>query len=274
MGYQPLNTSEQKTALAFTSQSAIFDVTSSQNTVIQYKRLRVRQHVKAYLSPNSRILELNSGTGEDAIWFAKNECQVHATDISAGMMQVLIQKIKNENLEKSVTYEFCSFTELDNLSDPGPYDVIFSNFAGLNCTGELFKALSAFDKLLKPGGMATIVMLPPVCLWEILLLFRGKYRTAFRRLFSKKGAAARVEGHEITCWYYHPSHIISALKTGFDVFALEGLCTLVPPSYIQDFPEKYPRLYKILENKEDRLKNKWPWKFIGDYFILSLKKKQ
>jgi hypothetical protein len=28
-----------------------------------------------------------------------------------------------------------------------------------------------------------------------------------------------------------------------------------------------------LKKKEDSLKNKWPWKYMGDYFIISLKKK-
>jgi ubiquinone/menaquinone biosynthesis C-methylase UbiE len=269
----PINISEQHTALAFNSQSGIFDHLFSQNTIIQYKRLRVRQHVLKYLSPDSQILELNSGTGEDAIWFAKKGCHVHATDISAGMMEVLLQKVRTAGLEKSVSQELCSFTELGNLKRKGPYDLIFSNFAGLNCTGELQKVLSAFDYLLKPGGMVTLVLLPPFCLWEILLLFKGKYRTAFRRFSGKKAVPARVEGHKIHCWYYKPAYLIGRLKSNFDVFDLEGLCTLVPPSYMQDFPEKYPGLYKYLKNKEDRWRKKWPWKFIGDYYILSLKKK-
>ena len=44
-------------------------------------------------------------------------------------------------LADKVTSELCSFTELENLKDKGPYDLIFSNFAGLNCTGELEKVL-------------------------------------------------------------------------------------------------------------------------------------
>jgi hypothetical protein len=52
------------------------------------------------------------------------------------------------------------------------------------------------------------------------------------------------------------------------------LCTLVPPSYIEGFPEKHPGAYEVLKAKEDKWKNKWPWKYIGDYYIISLKKKE
>ena len=52
----------------------------------------------------------------------------------------------------------------------GPYDMIFSNFAGLNCTGELDKVLASFSSLLKPKGIVTLVLLPGFCLWEFLLI--------------------------------------------------------------------------------------------------------
>jgi ubiquinone/menaquinone biosynthesis C-methylase UbiE len=61
---------EQQAAAAFDKQSVIFDQLYSADTIIQYKRQRVRNHVERYLSPNSNILELNAGTGEDAVYFA------------------------------------------------------------------------------------------------------------------------------------------------------------------------------------------------------------
>src|ERR1044071_10224967 len=90
---------EQQAAAAFNKQSAIFDQIYSSNAIIQYKRKRVRDHVEHYLKPNSKILELNAGTGEDAIYFAERGHEVHATDISSGMQQELIQKIKDHHLE-------------------------------------------------------------------------------------------------------------------------------------------------------------------------------
>ena len=264
---------EQLSAAAFTRQSALFDDIYAENTIVKYKRERVRNHVNRYLQPNSNILELNAGTGEDAIYFASQQHEVHATDFSDGMLNALAAKVKKNSLEQHITFEKCSFTELENLRNKGPYDLIFSNFAGLNCTEKLPKVLGSFKSLLSPGGLVTLVILPPFCLWETLLLFRWKFKTAFRRFNSKNGTDAHVEGVHFKCWYYHPSFVVNALEDDFEVLSLEGLCTIVPPSYIEGFAEKYPALYRTLKKIEDRLKGKWPWKNIGDYYIITLRKK-
>ncbi|WP_183564828.1 class I SAM-dependent methyltransferase [Mucilaginibacter sp. SP1R1] len=262
---------EADASMAFSKQSVIFDEIYSGNTIINYKRARVRQHVLQRLAPDSSILELNSGTGEDALFFAHAGHHVHATDISTGMQQVLQQKTASHR--NKVSLEICSFTELNRLKNQGPFDHIFSNFGGLNCTGELDKVLLSFDTLLKPGGKVTLVIIPGFCLWETLLVFKGKFKTAFRRFFSSKGRTAHIEGTYFKCWYYNPSFVINTLQSNYKVIGLEGLCTLVPPSYIEGFAEKHPQVFAFLKIKEDKWKDKWPWKYMGDYFIISLQKK-
>ena len=226
-----------------------------------------------WLKPNSSILELNAGTGEDAVFFAQHGHTVHATDISDAMQTMLKEKVKLHGLQMNISNEICTYTELENLSDRGPYDCIFSNFAGLNCTNELSKVLCSFNDLLKPGGLVTLVILPEFCLWEFLLLFRGKFKTAFRRFSGKKGSKAHIEGQFFRCWYYNPSFVKRHLKDSFDLVSIEGLCTLVPPSYIEKFAEKHPLTFDFLKRKEEKLKIKWPWKNIGDYYIITMKKK-
>lgn len=273
MSTVPEYANQQKTAAAFSKQSEIFDALYSNNTIIKYKRKRVRDHVLQYINPNSSILELNSGTGEDAIWFARQGHTVHATDISAGMQLQLKHKAAANQLDEKITTELISFTALNELQQPKQFDYIFSNFAGLNCTGNLNSVVKNFDALLKPGGMATLVLLPKFCLWEFVLLFKGQFKTAFRRFFSSKGVKAHLEGEYFTCWYYNPGYIKKNIPSNFSVKKIEGLCTIVPPSYMDQFAEKYPGLYAFLKSKEDRLHSKWPWKYIGDYYIISLKKK-
>ncbi|MDN5289484.1 MAG: class SAM-dependent methyltransferase [Mucilaginibacter sp.] len=267
-----ITNNEADASTAFTRQSVVFDDIYSGDTIINYKRTRVRQHVLQRLAPDSNILELNSGTGEDAIFFAKAGHRVHATDISTGMQAVLQQK--TEVYRDRISYETCSFTQLEQLQNQGPFDHIFSNFGGLNCTSELDKVLLSFDALLKPGGKVTLVIIPGFCLWETLLVFKGKFKTAFRRFFSSKGRAAHIEGAYFKCYYYNPPFIINTLQQSYKVVGLEGLCTLVPPSYIEDFAEKHPKAYQFLKNKEDKWKDKWPWKYMGDYFIITLEKKR
>ncbi|HXS37528.1 MAG TPA: class I SAM-dependent methyltransferase [Flavipsychrobacter sp.] len=265
---------EQQAAEAFSKQSSLFDDIYSSNTIIQYKREHVRENVNKFLKPDSRILELNAGTGEDAIYFAQQGHKVHATDISEGMLSQLSKKVSERHLNEKISVEKCSYTALNELNNKGPFDLIFSNFAGLNCTDQLDKVLNSFAPLLAPNGQITLVVLPPFCLWETLLAFRGRFKTAFRRFNSKHGTKAHIEGVYFTCWYYKPSFIIKTLGKDYELLSLEGLCTIVPPSYLEHFPEKHPGLYKFLKRQEAHLKNKWPWRNIGDYYIITFRRKQ
>ena len=264
---------EELASRAFSRQSPVFDNLYSGNIIIQYKRQRVRDHVARFLEPGSDILELNSGTGEDAAWFAAQGHRVHATDISIGMQEILEQKIAAASLQEQVSTELISFTSLGQLQRKKEYDLIFSNFAGLNCTDQLGNVLQSFHPLLKPGGVATLVLLPKCCLWELLLVFRGRFKTAFRRWFVPKGAPAQVEGVAFRCWYYNPSFVTRQLKAHYEILGIEGLCTLVPPSYMENFPRKYPNLFAWLKKKEAGYKSQWPWRSVGDYYIISFRKK-
>ncbi|MFN8348957.1 MAG: class I SAM-dependent methyltransferase [Spirosomataceae bacterium] len=261
-------------APAFDRQSAIFDELYGKNAIIEYKRHRTRSHLEKYLLPGSELLELNAGTGQDAVYFAQKGHRVVATDISAGMLAQLNRKVTELNLSDSVCSEQVSFTELSTLKHQGPFDAIFSNFGGLNCTYQLDKITASFAGLLKPNGTVTLVIMPPFCLWELLTLLKGNTRLAFRRFGAGKGAKAHIEGVNFLCWYYKPAHIIEFLKKEFDLVSLEGLCTLVPPSYLETFPNKYPRLYSLLQKWEDRWKGTFPFNCIGDYFIITLRKRE
>jgi len=265
---------ETQAASAFSKQALVFDAYDAGNTIIAYKRKRVREHVIRHLGDGGSILELNAGTGEDAIFFAREGYRVHATDIAEGMQDVLRTKVALQGLGDRISAEVCSFTTLGDLKNKGPYDLIFSNFAGLNCTRELEKVLLSFRSLLKPGGQVTLVILPAFSLWESMLMFRGRFRTAFRRYFAgKAGAPARVEGVNFRCWYYPASFVSRVMAAdNFRMVGLEGLCTLVPPSYIEQFAERHPRLYGFLREREDKWKEKWPWRVIGDYYIVSFRR--
>ena len=84
---------EQAAAAAFSKQAPIFDELYGEDLIIQYKRKRVRDHVLPYLAPGSNILELNAGTGDDAVFFAQKGYKVHATDISHEMQKQLKEKV-------------------------------------------------------------------------------------------------------------------------------------------------------------------------------------
>ncbi len=270
MNTRPIRANEAATE-AFSRQAPVFDELYAADAMIQYKRDRVRKQALAHLPAGGSILELNAGTGEDALFFAEAGMTVHATDAAEGMLEEL--EAKTSRQRGQITVEKCSFTALNMLRQRGPYDMVFSNFGGLNCTPDVDQVIASLPALLKPGGVAVLVIISDFCLWELLLLFRGKVNTAFRRFFSRNGRMAQVEGVFFRCWYYSPRKVSKRAQRHFRVVDVQGLCSIVPPSYMEGFAEKYPRVFKRLARLEDRWCHRWPVNALGDYFVLTVERR-
>src|SRR5215831_16929809 len=84
---------------AFSRQSSHYDADDLQNPLLHDMRVQVYQHVSKFLNKPSRILELNSGTGIDALYFAQHGHLVHATDLSDGMIEQIKMKIDYFHLQ-------------------------------------------------------------------------------------------------------------------------------------------------------------------------------
>jgi hypothetical protein len=114
--------------------------------------------------------------------------------------------------------------------------------------------------------------MPKVCPWEMGMLFRGYFKTAFRR-FRKGGTRAKVEGLPFQCYYYSPDFIIRQMGQRYRLLSLKGLAITVPPPYIEHFIERYPKLFRTLERWENKLWNKAPFNRWCDHFVLTMEKK-
>src|SRR6478609_9584781 len=100
---------------AFTKQSPHYDEDDERNAILVWMRKMVRNHVSDYLKEGDRILELNAGSGIDAVYFSRNGNVVHATDLSDGMTKEIETKIKKFGLEQKLSCQQCSYTELDKV---------------------------------------------------------------------------------------------------------------------------------------------------------------
>jgi ubiquinone/menaquinone biosynthesis C-methylase UbiE len=262
---------EQNVSAAFSAQSGIFDEIDEKNPIIKWMRAKVRAHVLTFWKAGESVLELNAGTGLDAIYFAQHGMNVHATDNADGMLKQLNTKVSRLGLTDKVTVEQCSFLELNKLSKTG-FNHIFSNFGGLNCTDKLDKVIDSFYDILKPGGTVTLVLMPPVCPWEMALALSGNFKLAFRRL-KKGGAPSHLEGKYFTTYYYPPSKVKKMFGKRYNTESLKALGAFVPPPYLEDFPKKHPRLYKSLQSIEHSVESIPPFRSWADHYIITMKKK-
>ena len=262
---------EQDVSKAFSKQSSQFDAIDDANSIIAWVRDRVRREVLSFIKPKAEILELNCGTGIDSVFFAQKGFHVLATDNADGMLGVLKDKAQKLLLSNLKTQK-CSFNNLENI-EGRQFDYVFSNFGGLNCTDNLEKILYDIDRLLKPRGYFTLVVMPKVCPWENIMLLRGDFRTAFRR-FNKNGTSANIEGVSFKCYYYAPSYITSRLSTSFELKSLKGLSITTPPPFIEHFIERHPKAFRTLESIENAIYDKWPFYSWADHYMITMQKKQ
>ena len=254
---------------AFSKQALHFDEDDLANPILQAWRKQIYRHVEGFLKPGDRILELNAGTGIDAFYFARKGYCVHATDLSTGMVNQIKNKIAEEPLP-SFSYQQVSFEHLDRVDQPH-FDYVFSNFGGLNCTQDLSRVTRHLENLLNPGAYLTWVVMPPFCPWELLWLFKGKWKEATRRFYAG-GTLAQLEGDYFQSYYHSLSDIQKALGNSFNFIKSEGLGIFSAPPSAIGFYKKYRNLNRSLQKAEEYFNNSFPFNRWGDHIITTFQK--
>jgi len=256
-------------AEAFSRTAEKYDSFAQDHPHLTRMRNKVYDHVSRFLPRGSRILELNAGTGTDAVALAQRGYQVHAIDIAAGMLRRLHEKVEQLHLGEQITYQQCSFTDLAEIRG-APFDAVFSDLGGLNCIPDLTPVIKDLPRVLESGGLVTWVLMPPVCLWEMAEVFRGNFRLAFRRL-ARKGARSHLEGLYFDVYYFNSRQVIQWFGRDYSLVALEGLSVITPTAESKNLAKQFPRLYRTLAWLDDRLSPRHPWCEWGDFYTLSLR---
>jgi hypothetical protein len=106
-------------AEAFSRTAEKYDSFAQDHPHLTRMRAKVYAHVMRHVLRGAHILELNAGTGTDAVQLAQRGYYVHATDIAPGMLNRLQEKVNKLGLEDWVTMEARSFLSLEGVpGDP------------------------------------------------------------------------------------------------------------------------------------------------------------
>lgn len=223
------------------------------------------------LHKQQRVLEINCGTGHDAITLAPHVGHYLATDISEQM----ISCCRAKQLEQK-TMNLCFKTmAIQNLRDElGETDLLFSNFGGLNCLSpDEFKAFARTCAAQMPSGSEVfLVIMGRCCLWEqFYFLVKGALGKAFRRL-KNVGTGTQIADTTFLTWYYSPREVRRFFSPEFALVQKHPIALFVPPSYLEPFFAKRPALLQLL-NRIDRLFITFGFLAnFADHYCLRLKK--
>ena len=235
----------------------LYDATFTHTLIGRMLRKRVWQVVGQYMPKQGNVLELNCGTGEDALWLAQNGYKVLATDGSPEMIRVTGDKIDRAGFSEQVKTRVVTLPVLSGIAD-FPAQCVWSNFGGLNCLSpdELLHLGREMQQHIPPGAVFVAVVMGRFCLWETLYYIgKGNWNQAFRRWRGGPVMANLESDHQTKTWYHSPKTLATALP-GWQVQAILPIGFWLPPSYLNPFFEKRPHLARFLEKAEQKFNNR------------------
>jgi len=256
---------------SFDPAAKAYDETFTNSTVGRLQRQQVYLHLQKQLDElkPSTVLEINCGTGADALWLAEKGLQVLATDISPEMIAVASQKGKGSNPE----FRVLDLRQLQSSFKDRSFDLVFSDFGGLNCLSpeELQDFFTQTAAVLEPEGEMALVIMPRNTRWEkFYFTLKGRFSQASRR--NKVYAMAHVDGVYVKTWYYNPEEVKRAASPYFSCQGVHPIGYWVPPSYMETFFRKHPNWLNKLAKWDLRATHKPGLAHLADHFYIRLRR--
>jgi ubiquinone/menaquinone biosynthesis C-methylase UbiE len=237
----------------------------------RWLREAVWRELDAAFAPGQRVLELGCGTGEDALHLAARGVIVTATDHSERMLSVAGRKAQAAGYAGRLRLTHLDFTSLpapqETLSGEAPFDGAFSDFGGLNCVPDRRPVGRFLWEVVRPGGRVILVVMGPVCLWEMAwYLAHGRPRTALRRLGS--GIRATLPGGGIVrVWYPSLRGLRRELSPWFRCVRGIGVGVALPSLDLSGLVERWPRAFEKVRRAEEVVAATTAGRWLSDHYL-------
>ena len=253
-----------------------YDADFTLSQIGKLQRNRVWKFLNTVLQTCDRplkILEINCGTGEDALRLAAQGHTVIATDDSEAMIEKAQQKLAGSKIRSNqIEFIQCSFNELKQNFQNEKFDLVFSNFGGINCINEaeVTKLGNDLSSIINSNGYLFLTVMSRFCLWETFYyLIKGKLNTAFRR--QKKFIRFNVNGSSMPVFYYSPRDLRKLVQSKFKLVETYPVGLFIPPSYLEkQFLNRRHWLNK-LNSWEERLGKYSMFSLVADHYSIILK---
>jgi ubiquinone/menaquinone biosynthesis C-methylase UbiE len=231
----------------------------------------VWKRAAATFQPGSRVLEINCGTGEDAIFLANRGICVTACDASGQMIEHAKVRQELEAPEASINFRVLPTERLYELPKEPPFDGAFSNFSGLNCVADLRSVSDELAVRLRPGARLLLCLSTRFCLWEILhYAARGNFRKAMRRW--RGVSQVRFDEHSFPVYYPTMWSMRRSFGTEFRLHSVTGVGITTPPSYLEGWIRNHPGMLATMKHFDEAVCNLPIFRNIGDHVLLSMER--
>lgn len=272
------------TPAPFDEIAAIYDEVFTHSLIGRAQRASVWKEIDCIWKPGDHVLELNCGTGEDALHLAEKGIRVTGCDASSAMIAVADEKktrrspaplAKRERGASAPTalVDFVALpTEhIEKLSPNRPFDGVFSNFSGLNCIADLADVARQLAPLVCPGAELVLVFSTRFSLWEMFWYsLRGEFLKATRRWNGH--IASSISGRPVDVWYPRVPYIRRAFASHFKFVSVSGIGVAIPPSYVESWAQQHRRAFSALASIDNWISHLPCLRVAGDHMLLRLRR--
>ena len=256
---------------AFDTIAESYDSLFTTSMIGRSQRAAVWRNAEAVFRAGDRVLELNCGTGKDALFLTTLGISVTGCDASPRMIDQARRRKAEDAPEASVEFRALCTERLDELQSDFLFDGAFSNFSGLNCISDLSKIWLLLAQRLHPGAQVLVCLSARFCVWETLhYLSKGESRKALRRW--RGTAEARLGRNSFPVYYPTLRSLRRSLRPMFHLRSVSGIGITVPPSYLEAWAHRNPSILRCCETI-DRVICEWPgFRVLGDHMLLRLER--
>lgn len=257
----------------FDAVAATYDETFTLSGVGFAQRAAVWRELRRVFKRGDRVLEIGCGTGVDACYLAERGVEVWAFDPSPQMIEVASTRVKERGLQALVRTQVLRAEEISGLPADRVFDGVFSNFGALNCVEDLAPLARELARLLRPCASALLCWMGPYCLWEIgRYLSQANASKAFRRIHRDGIRAKIADGAFVHVQYPSVKALARAFAPEFRVKLVRGIGVTVPPSYMEPWARRHPRLLRLCDRFDSWLGRCPGVRLLGDHVLVHLQR--
>jgi ubiquinone/menaquinone biosynthesis C-methylase UbiE len=269
----PVAIAQPPAALVFDQMASEYDDVFTNSMIGRAQRDAIWVVLTQVFKIGDHVLELNCGTGEDALFLARNGASVTACDASERMIQIATGRLRKEAPAVPVQFNLLPTERIRELNPSTEFDGVFSNFSGLNCVPDLKRTAEDLATLLSPGAPLLICLSTRFCLWEMLwFALHGNFRKAFRRCTGH--AAAKIGEFTVDVYYPTVRKLRTSFSPSFVLRSCTGVGVTVPPSYLEVWIRNHPKLLSMLRTIDKAVSSSPGFRVLGDHVLLHFERVQ
>lgn len=264
--------SNNKTIIPFDSEALIYDQNFTFSKIGKAQRKIIWTHLSNLINSNrvKSVLEINCGTGEDALFLNKKGISILPTDISKKMVELTNEKLNKNGFDSNA--KTLDARNINSIVTEKKFDLIFSNFGGLNCITE--QELNLFFKdssiLFKDKKNYFLVFMGKHCLIEKLYFLSKLKFSKINRRSANEITNAKLKYESIETTFYSIQQIKRCLPKNLKIVSYYPVGFFIPPSYLESFFATRKTIFNVLKKMETLICN---FSFLcnySDHFIVHI----